>query len=226
MRTIIKVALMNDNPIFRVGLNASLKDKKNIIIVGDFVLVSDLLIGLNKNDENFPDVLLLSSSLENQSELLLLRKLKTLFPSLKILLACFKRDYFYILNLIKQICDGILLNAQPSEVIIAIATLAKGDKFFSKEIIQKLNDGLAENWQTRSNQLLTSREQQIAHFIASGSSSKEIALALNISIRTIDCHRYNILTKLGLRNSAELVKVTNDFRDHFLIDSFDNSYIH
>jgi DNA-binding NarL/FixJ family response regulator len=101
-------------------------------------------------------------------------------------------------------------NSSKEEMIKAIMEVYKGNKFICEEIKNIISDQLLTDQPEVPNiNSLTEREIQIINYIKEGSSSKEIATALNISLKTVEVHRHNILKKLKLKNSASLVNFIN-----------------
>jgi DNA-binding NarL/FixJ family response regulator len=97
-------------------------------------------------------------------------------------------------------------NSSKEEMIKAIMEVYKGNKFICDEIKNIISDQLlTEQTDSPNINSLTEREIQIINYIKEGSSSKEIATSLNISLKTVEVHRHNILKKLKLKNSASLV---------------------
>ena len=101
-------------------------------------------------------------------------------------------------------------NSSKDEMIKAILEVHKGNKFVCDEIKNIISDQLlTDENETPTINSLTEREIQIINYIKQGNSSKEIATALNISLKTVEVHRHNILKKLKLKNSAALVNFVN-----------------
>ncbi|KIC94815.1 response regulator transcription factor [Flavihumibacter solisilvae] len=101
-------------------------------------------------------------------------------------------------------------NSSREEMVKAILEVDKGNKYICEEIKNIISEQLADTSSDGPDfQSLTEREIQIIHFIKAGNSSKEIALQLEISLKTVEVHRHNILKKLKLKNSASLVNFIN-----------------
>jgi DNA-binding NarL/FixJ family response regulator len=101
-------------------------------------------------------------------------------------------------------------NSSREEMVKAILEVEKGNKYICEEIKNIISEQLTDTEMDRPDiQSLTEREIQIIHFIKGGSSSKEIAAELEISLKTVEVHRHNILKKLRLKNSASLVNFIN-----------------
>ena len=101
-------------------------------------------------------------------------------------------------------------NSSREEMVKAILEVDKGNKYICEEIKNIISEQLADTSSDGPDfQSLTEREIQIIHFIKAGNSSKEIAAQLEISLKTVEVHRHNILKKLKLKNSASLVNFIN-----------------
>ncbi len=101
-------------------------------------------------------------------------------------------------------------NSSRQEMIKAILEVSNGSRYICDEIKKNITElGLEENRDTPNVNSLTDREIQIINFIREGYSSKEIAAHLNISLKTVEVHRHNVLKKLKLKNSASLVNFIN-----------------
>ena len=101
-------------------------------------------------------------------------------------------------------------NSSKEEMFTAISEVFRGNKYVCDEIKTIISDQLLDdNQDIPSINSLTEREMQIIHHIREGHSSKEIATQLDISLKTVEVHRHNILKKLKLKNSASLVNFIN-----------------
>lgn len=101
-------------------------------------------------------------------------------------------------------------NSSKEEMIKAILEVEKGNKYICDEVKNIISEQLLEDTQAPSINLLSERELQIIKLIKQGSSSKEISTELDISLKTVEVHRHNILKKLNLKNTASLVNFINN----------------
>jgi DNA-binding NarL/FixJ family response regulator len=131
-------------------------------------------------------------------------------PHTAVLMLSMYSDERYVLRAVKVGARGYLLkNSAGEELIEAILAVQKGMAFFSPAVAQLFEDGMARlkdvmNAQDRF-ELLTTRERQIYQLLAEGNSNKEIAQRLNLSLHTVETHRWRIMEKLDLHSTAELV---------------------
>jgi DNA-binding NarL/FixJ family response regulator len=101
-------------------------------------------------------------------------------------------------------------NSSREEMVKAILEVQAGNKYICEEVKNIISEQLLEETQAPSINLLSEREIQVIKLIKQGSSSKEISAELNISLKTVEVHRHNILKKLNLKNTASLVNFINN----------------
>lgn len=131
-------------------------------------------------------------------------------PLTAVLILSMYSDERYVLRAVKAGARGYLLkNSAGEELFQAIHDIQRGQAFFSPAVAAVLRNGLAclkdTNEKNDRFELLTSRERQIYQLLAEGNSNKEIANRLNLSLHTVETHRWRIMEKLDLHSAAELV---------------------
>jgi len=206
----IHVALVNPYPVFSDGLQALIKDAEDIQLVGRFDSIEDLLLYQGAIPIHVALV-----SVFSQSDQLIdnFKKLSQHFPKLKLLVLSMFNDENFILKTIKSGAKGHLGNdTNRSEIIEAIYTLRNGHEFYAKTITdillhsyltdQKIEPGEKEN-KLKS---LSARELEVLTLFAQGISNRNIAEKLFISVRTVETHKNNIMKKIGLKTTVDLVK--------------------
>ena len=119
-------------------------------------------------------------------------------------------DPHSVVSMFRAGADGYLLkNTNFAELAEAIKTVMNGERYYSKDVSQILMDRMIDRAKPRPNKfnkvLLTDREKEIVALICQGFTNKDLAEILNISIKTVESHRYNIYAKLNISNSADLV---------------------
>ncbi len=199
----VKLAIVDDHTLFRIGLIAILKSEPTFTIVGEFdsfTSIRPLISTLNA------EIILLDISLEDESGFEVAKHIKKERPSVKIIILSSHKEEFHVVNAMDAGVDGYMhKNSKPDELILGIKKVAKGQKFFSSEISSLLINSIYTK-PYRGLPFLTSKEKEIIQHLIDGSSSKEIATKLNVSPRTIETHRSNILGKFGMKNTTELIK--------------------
>lgn len=153
-----------------------------------------------------PDVALVDLHMPEMSGLEALERLHTQYPQIKFIVLTMHEEREYILKALKAGADGYLLkNIDGSELSHAIKTIYKGNRYFSPAITAIMAESIAKPSSTESNEI-TPREREVLTLVAGGHSTKQIADQLGISIRTVETHRINMLKKLNVNNSAELIR--------------------
>jgi two-component system, NarL family, response regulator NreC len=134
-----------------------------------------------------------------------LKELKTLNSTIKPIVISMHNDGNYIAKCAKMGAYGYLLkNTDEAELTLAIRTVSQGRKYFSGEISEKMINFMATH--SISENLLSNKESEVLGLIAKGLTTNDIADKLFVSSRTIETHRANILKKLEVKNTAELIK--------------------
>lgn len=211
----IRTFIVDDHLLVREGIKSLLKDEKEIEIIDEAENGTD---AVKKSLELKPDVILMDISMPDISGLEATSVIKRDLPSVNILILTMHENEEYIYSALKLGASGILhKNISKEELIMAIKTVAGGKRYFglsiSQIVIENLIKKFDENNSTKEEIILTKREKEVLHLIASGFSNLEIADSLTISSRTVDSHKTNLMKKLNLKSSASLTKfaIENEF---------------
>lgn len=198
----IKLTIADDHPVVLKGLQQILEDYKDISIV-DICTDGDIL--LRSLRKKMPNVLLLDLQMPGKDGFELTKLIKKKYPNVAILVLTNTDILFQVKSVLKNGAKGFLLKSATPEVLVkAIEIVHSGMQFIDPEIAQKLRQ---ESEQSNNEELaLTKREKEILLLIAQGQTSQQIASKLFLSQRTVENHRFNILDKLSVNNSAELIK--------------------
>jgi two-component system response regulator NreC len=203
----IKVFIIEDHEMYLEGLALLLKKQDDIEIVGTASSANALLENLPGLDA---DILLLDVHLPDMGEEDLLKKIRVIKPSQKVIYLTLMRGTRYIHKLIRHSIQGyILKNAPVEELLNTIREVYNGGSYFSKEI-----DILSENdfratltlEEKKASDILSKRELEILTLICREFSNAQIAEKLFLSVSTIETHRKNIISKLGVNNTVGLVR--------------------
>ena len=200
----IKVILVDDHQMFRDGVKSVLSDEENIAIIGEVGHANDLYKLLESNS---PDLIITDISMPDISGIDITKYVSENFPEINILILSMHSNEEFITKALNAGANGYLpKDTSMNELLQAINIIAKGENYFNKGISDTILKSMVNKSKISKNDNLTSRELEIVHQVVEGLSNKEIAEKLNISVRTVDSHKNNILHKLGLKSSVELVK--------------------
>ncbi len=203
----IKVAITDDHPLAINGIKMMLVSSYPAIeVVQSFATGSAMMEGLQ---EWQPDVLLLDILLPDKSGRDLAPIIHKIYPKIKII-ALTSLDAPAMIKLMMQHgCLGYLLKDTDQKTLIqAIETVYKGPEFVEPSLKEHLMDYMLKNWKNDlDNVELTPREKEVLDLIVDEYTTQEISEKLSISARTAETHRYALLQKLGVKNTAGLVKM-------------------
>lgn len=207
----ITVLIVDDHTILREGMASLLSGSDDIEVVG---MASSGEEAVNLVPELNPRIILMDIVMAGMNGLEATRWIKEQNADVKVIIISSEVTREYVTQGIKCGIDGYVpKDANREEVVTAIRTVAGGTKFFDEAITKLIfedyysreKDGRRRS--TKSPGVgLTKREYEIIEQVASGKSNQEVADALFVSVKTVETHKKNILDKLGLKNSLQLVR--------------------
>jgi two-component system, NarL family, response regulator NreC len=204
----LRVLLGDDHTVLRQGLRKILEDRRDWRVVGEAGNGRD---AVREALELNPDVAVLDIGMPLLNGIEATRQIVRRAPSVRVLILSMHSDQAYVTQAVQAGARGYLLKESAgSELIAAISAVAAGKSFFSPAVAQVVFDdyvkSLTERGITDRYDALSEREREVLQLVAEGKSSKEIADVLSISPATVETHRTRLLQKLGLRNTAEVVR--------------------
>lgn len=201
----IRVALVDDHTLFRDGLKSLLGSTDGIEIIGEYGTADALL---SEVDKQVIDIVIADISMEGMNGIELTQYISTNIPCIKVIVLSMHNNREFIIRALEAGAKGYLpKDIAGQELIDAIFQVYEGREYFHPQISQTIMRGLMQKSTPEHGAArLTPREIQVLKLAADGLMNKEVAASLNISIRTVDCHKNNIMSKLGLNTIAELVK--------------------
>jgi DNA-binding NarL/FixJ family response regulator len=204
----IKIVLVDDHKMFRDGIKSILDDQDNIQVIGE-VGNGEELFELLK--DRTPDIVVTDISMPGTSGIDITRTLVEKFPGIRILILSMHKNEEFITNALTAGADGYLpKDTSISELLEAIDIISRGQTYFNRDISDTILKSLINRSKTKKENAehvsLTPRELEIINLVVDGLSNKEIAEELFISIRTVDSHKNNIMHKLNLKSTVDLVK--------------------
>jgi DNA-binding NarL/FixJ family response regulator len=206
----IRVAIADDHGLLRHGIMSLLQKMEDVIIVGDMSSGEE---AVNFAQEHEPDVFLLDIMMHGMSGIEAARWIKEQAPSVKVILISSEVNKDFISAGIKSGINGYLnKDVDGNTLFAAIKAVMKGERFFSPEITALvfedfyLKEKVGKGLPSKKTSDLTKRELEVLVLIAQGKTLKEIAEDLFLSVKTVETHKMHIQDKLGLSNTAKLVK--------------------
>jgi DNA-binding NarL/FixJ family response regulator len=202
----VKIIIAEDHRLLREGLKALLLSRDNLQVVGE---AENGLEALKLIEKNTPDLILLDLSMPKMSGLSVIKEIKSRFPETKILALTIHESDQYVLEAFQSGADGYCLkDASRDELLMAISSVMGGKTYISPGISDNVMVGYLEGQKTLKTSTawdnITQREKDVLKLIGEGYRNKEIGDLLNISVKTVEKHRANIMKKLDLHNVSAL----------------------
>jgi DNA-binding NarL/FixJ family response regulator len=207
----VRILLSDDHSLLRTGVISMLKDEKDILIVGEAEDGEQLI---DKYFKLMPDIIISDISMPKMSGIDALAKIKRKDSSAKALFLSMYEGEEYIYSIYKAGGSGLInKNIVKGELLFAIKKVLEGNYYFGaniqagnlNEIISKYSSKKLFNIE-KTKLILTDREKQVLTLIGEAKTSSVIAIELDLSKRTIDTHRTNIMQKLNLKSLPELIR--------------------
>ena len=200
----IQILLADDHRIFLDGLRSLLEP--GFEIVG---MVEDGRTLVSFVQKLRPDVIVVDISMPSLNGIEAVRQIKKLDPQVKVVLLTMHADVTYAIRAFEAGASAFVLkHSASSELLMAISEAIKGRTYVTPMIAGELMQSYMERARRQPNgtQQLTSRQCEILQLLAEGYSAKEIAEVLKISVRTVEFHKYGLMSKLNLKTNSDLVQ--------------------
>lgn len=203
----IRILLADDHTVIRKGLRALLERQDEFLVVAE---AADGREAVERAAETRPDVAIIDIAMPNLNGIEAARRITEKMPETAVVILSMHADEGYVLRALKSGARGYLLKDSPEDSLLqAIRAVHAGKAFFSPEVSRMLAEDYMRQMSQRgvedSYELLTPREREILQLLSEGRSNKDVATLLCLSVYTVETHRGNILEKLNLHNSAEMI---------------------
>lgn len=203
----LSIVIAEDHQTVREGIKLLVDAQPDMHVIGEAGNGEDAIELATKLT---PDLLLMDISMPVLNGLKATKRVRSLFPNMKILTLTRHTDDGYLRQLIAAGSNGyVLKQSAPSELINAIRTVCSGRSFLDPSLTEKVMGGyIAKSDPLRGEGRgdLSSREEEILRLIAFGYSNKEIAGRLDLSVKTVEAHKANAMRKLGIASRIDIVK--------------------
>lgn len=203
----MRVLLADDHAIVRRGLRTLLETEPGLVVVGE---ASDGLEALRLCAQHVPDTLILDIGMPKLNGIEVAARAQKMERPPNVIILSMHADESYIIRALAAGARAYLLkDATDEDLIPAVRAVARGKPFFSPAVTSLLVEDYIRRLQARgltdSHHLLTDREKEVLQLLAEGRSNKEVATLLDVGLSTIETHRANLMQKLNLHNTAEIV---------------------
>lgn len=203
----IRVLLAEDHTIVRKGIRALLDDEPSIEVVGEAENGRDAVAQTGALE---PDIVIMDHTMPLLNGLEATRQICKQFPQIRVLILTMHTNEEYVFQFLQAGASGYLVKqTAPTDLIMAIRAIHRGDSFLSPAISKAVIDEYVRGGEAVGKGAaspLTEREREILQLIVEGFSNQEIGQQLHISVKTVGVHRLNLMQKLDLHNLADLTK--------------------
>lgn len=202
----IRVLVADDHTIVRQGIVSLLRDSGQCEVVAE---AADGLEAVEQALATRPEVAVIDITMPRLNGIEVVRRIRESLPGTRVLVLTVHDDEEYVLPIVRAGATGYLLkNAASPELLAAVRALCDGRAYFGPEAAHVMADQLRNPGTAPEDpyQGLTPREREVFHLVVDGKASKEISRMLGISVKTAENHRARLMDKLGVHNTAELVR--------------------
>jgi two-component system response regulator NreC len=200
--------LADDHTLFRQGVRTLLASETDMEVVGE---APDGSAAAERAAELKPDVVLLDIGMPGLSSFETTRQIKRNRPETKVVFLTMYDDEDYLVEGMEVGANGYVLKDSPApQLIAAVRDVYRGGSYLSPRMLSQLVDDFRTRVKTTDRTprfaTLTPREKEVLKMLAEGNSVKEVATQLNLSVKTVEAHKFNLMRKLDIHNKAHLVQ--------------------
>jgi DNA-binding NarL/FixJ family response regulator len=204
----IRVLLTDDHTLFRQGIRTLLSAEPDMEIAGEACNASDA-VALARQLR--PDVVLMDIGMNGMSSFEATRLIRKERPETRVFFLSMYDDEDYLAECVDMGANGYILKESPvDQLVTAIREVQRGGSYLSPRLLTRLVDDFRLQGRSPVRQprfgSLTKREREILKLLAEGSSVKEIASSFDLSVKTVEAHKFNLMRKLDIHNKAQLVQ--------------------
>ncbi len=200
----IRIVIADDHTIVREGLKQLLLTTSDLCVTGE---ARDGFEVMQRVRELDFDVLLLDMSMPGKGGIELIKQIKAEKPKLRILILSMHEEQQYAIRAIKSGASGYLTKESASaQLVLAIRKVASGGAFVSPQVAEQLALGVMPHIESLPHTILSDREYEVFRALVSGQTVSDIAMQLNLSVKTVSTHKARLLEKMGMTNHTELVR--------------------
>ena len=203
----VRILIADDHKILREGLKSLLEKQPEFAVVAE---AQDGLSAISEAKKHKPDIAILDIGMPDLNGIEVTRRIRSEMAETRVIALSMHADRRFVMGILEAGANGYLLKDSAfAELITAVTAVAKGKMYLSPLIAETVVKNSLEKLDRKeegSSVLLSGREREVLQMIAEGKSTKEIALKLFVSTKTVETHRKQIMDKLNIRTVAGLTK--------------------
>ena len=204
----IRVLLADDHTLFRQGMKTLIAAESDLEVAGE---ASNGIDAAEKAEQLKPDVVLMDIGMPGPSSFEITRQIRRNHPETKVLFLAMYDDEDYLVEGMEVGASGYVLKDSPAaQLVSAVRDVHRGGSYLSPRMLAQLVDDFRTRIKSTDRlprfATLTPREKEVLKMLAEGDSVKEVATQLNLSVKTVEAHKFNLMRKLDIHNKAQLVQ--------------------
>ncbi|HEX7053582.1 MAG TPA: response regulator transcription factor [Burkholderiales bacterium] len=201
----IRVLLADDHALVRAGIRSLLGAMAEVEVVGEAASGEEALELAARQQ---PDVVLMDIAMRGMTGLQAAALMRERLPQVRVVILSMHSGEEYVLQALRAGAAGYLLkDAATGELELALRSVMRGESWLSPAVSRQVVEGYVQRTGGESApEVLTARQREVLRLVAGGKSTKEIAFLLNLSVKTVETHRAQIMDRLGIRDVAGLVR--------------------
>jgi DNA-binding NarL/FixJ family response regulator len=202
----LRVVLADDHALVRAGLRSLIEQLKDVTVVAE---AADGHAALEAAAAHHPDIVLMDITMPGMNGFEAALRLRKEHPQIRIIVLSMHATEEYVLQALRAGASGYLVkDSAPLELALALQAVARGETYLSPPISRQVVDGYMQRAGDTSEPLsvLTGRQREILQLVAEGNSTKDIARKLDLSVKTVETHRAQLMERLDIHDVAGLVR--------------------
>jgi len=204
---VFRILIADDHEIVRRGIRALLENHPGWEVCGEAI---DGRVAVEKTRDLHPDLVLIDVGMPNLNGLDAARQILSNAPSTRVLVLTVHESEQIVRDVLEVGARGFVLKSDAArDPVAAVEALQNRSTFFTSKVAKTVLQGYMNHRAVDSKPFkarLTAREREVVQLLAEGKTSKEVAVALNLSVKTAETHRTNVMRKLDLHSVADLVR--------------------
>lgn len=202
----LRILLADDHALVRAGIRSLLEDMPGVEVIAE---AGDGLEAVRLTEEQQPDLVLMDVAMKNVNGLEATAQIRRQYPQVRVLILSMYTNEDYVVQALRAGASGYLVkDSAPMELELAINAVKVGDTYLSPPVSRQMVESYMLRLGSDSSPLdaLTSRQREILQLIAEGRTTKDIAYLLNVSVKTVETHRTQIMQRLNVHDIPGLVR--------------------
>lgn len=201
----VKLLVVDDHPMLRGGIVSLFNNTETLEVIAEAANGAEAISCIEKE---VPDVVLMDINMDGKLDVVTTEEIKDRWPDVKVIAFSMHQEVQVIRRMLKAGASGYLLkNASHQELVKAIEAVTRGESYYGQEVLDIMTDSItSDGEELHADIVLSNREKEVLHFVAKEYTNQEIADEIDVSLRTVETHKRNLIKKLRVKNVVGLVR--------------------